>query len=192
MTFTNVNTHVCSVYICRFQTMKPKEELNNGHKWHQKQTFLKQITVSTVVVFSLYIFLSLSKKLALDVQTRTMSRKWNPTIFLSCPSLPAAAVERLPHPVWAASLWPLVLIVCTKKESVRDGGGREGGEMGDGLSTIPPRKRGSKWASSSSSLWQLIPRLSSSLTSCGGGGAGGGGAAVEEERNVHPQQNWVL
>lgn len=52
------------------------------------------------------------------------SLKWNPTVCLSCPSLPAAAKERLPHPVWAAFLWPLVLKALREKERKR--GGRDG------------------------------------------------------------------
>ncbi len=116
--------------------------------------------------------------------------KWNPTVCLSCPSLPAAAEERLPHPLWAASLWPLVLIVCTERERERGERWREG-EMGDGLYsiTLGGGLRGHHHqaaADSSYHAWAALWRAAAGWE--GGRGLRRGGATGE--RNVHPQQNW--
>lgn len=62
------------------------------------------------------------------------SLKWDSVVCLLAPSLPAAGLDRLPHPVWAASLWPPVLTVCNEREGERErelrDGEREGGKDG--------------------------------------------------------------
>lgn len=75
---------------------------------------------------------------------------------------------------------------------MRRKGGRERWLMDSTASLSGETER----ASPSSSLWQLIPRLSSSLTSCGSAGGGGGGGASEEcgaggrGGDVHTQQKF--
>lgn len=89
--------------------------------------------------------------------------KWNPAVSASRPSVAAAAEERRAHPVWAASVWPLVLlIVCTERGTRRR-------RLADRL-YIALHSGEAARASPSSSSWQLIPRLSNSVTGCAGRG----------------------
>lgn len=100
------------------------------------------------------------------------SLKWNPTVCLSCPSLPAAAEDYLilsERPV--CGLWSL--LSALKRGRGRGGRWREG-EMGDGLHSITLRGRPhghhhQAAPDSSYHAWAALWRAAAGLVGGGGG-----------------------